>query len=100
MTSQTQKILARVEEINKNISKHDLESDDSKAYLINAELKIISEAKWLTEAVKELSQALDFYCAENSYDYDKVQGANYIWNDQGRIARTVIAEVADTTKGE
>lgn len=47
----------------------------------------------LKASLKSAVDALGFYAPSNSYDYDKTQGANYIWNDQGKKSREVIKDL-------
>lgn len=46
----------------------------------------------LLEVNRVLREALEYYAPSNSYDYDKTQGVNYIWNDQGKRSREALAE--------
>ncbi len=49
--------------------------------------------------IKRLESALKFYSPSDSYDYDKTQGANYIWNDQGKHAREALAYLNEIREG-
>lgn len=67
-----------------------------------------SAAIWMTlkyfererEAAKVMREALEFYAREDFYEYDKTQGINYMWNDQGHKARQALAKADEIRGGE
>ena len=40
---------------------------------------------------KKLLEALEIYANKDNYEYDKVKGRNYMWNDHGETASAAIA---------
>jgi hypothetical protein len=56
---------------------------------------LVARCQELEAANKVMSEALEFYAPGNSYDYDKTQGTNYIWNDQGKRAREALAKAKE-----
>jgi hypothetical protein len=58
-------------------------------------LELSAKFNGLTSKLERAKEALRFYAPSNAYEYDKIQGVNYIWNDQGSIAREVLAEIEE-----
>jgi hypothetical protein len=52
----------------------------------------------LRESLSVAVEAMEYYAPSDSYEYDKTQGVNYIWNDRGRRAREALATIK--AKGE
>lgn len=46
----------------------------------------------LEKRIEKLREALEFYAKPESYEYNKTQGKNYMWNDQGLRARQALKE--------
>jgi len=49
----------------------------------------------LMPLLEKAVEMANFYAPSDSYDYDKTQGVNYIWNDQGKKAREFLASLED-----
>lgn len=80
-------------------SKRDEAELDNKRGAMMLEIKRLHElADREREAAKVMREALEFYAREDFYEYDKTQGINYMWNDQGHKARQALAK-ADEIRG-
>ena len=60
-----------------------------------AYLKLQEELAEKQKLLDECKKVLEFYAPANSYDYDKTQGVNYIWNDQGKRARELLTKLRE-----